>query len=225
MSQNAHARSDGKDVGVIHRERDYRQRGHTHVLGTPGHRKVYDDTGRIQRELRARGTRPRERGVTAASEQHALAYTFAGKPDNFKLGFVPYHNQAHHLLPCEAFAKLTAKQRKLMKKVEYNVNDGPNIIFLPSLARDSAFHGLPYHSGSHPQYTKLVKQDMVKVRDALDREIEKDPKHENWSPPADLPRKLRALEDDSWRHLTNCGAIRVNALAPAKPALSTDGDL
>ncbi len=199
---DGHVSDQGADVGVYHRVRGYRDNGHTHIAGS-GRATTYADTARIQGVLRKRGTKPRRAGVAPASPAHAQAYTFAGNPDNFIKGHVPYHNQGHHLLPCEAFGSMTADQRRLLKKVAYDINAGPNIIFLPSCARDGEFHNLPYHQGSHPKYNTLVKNDLKKVRQSLDREITRDPKHENWKPPEEIPQLLRELELDYWGHLTN----------------------
>ncbi|WP_426755753.1 AHH domain-containing protein [Myxococcus sp. Y35] len=223
MATSNHLSGMGKQKARLRRSRDYREKGHQHIKGNGGRNKVYADLETIQGVLQARGTRVRgDKRVKAGSLTHARRYTFV-YGQNFKIGQSPYINQAHHLLPEEAFSDkyFTSDQMRMLQGVDYNINNGENIIFLPAVSRDSEFHRLPHHSGSHPAYSELVKADMIVVRDSLDSALAKDKKHKEWSPPEDVKALLMRLQSDYWNWVSAAGPININLFT--KPASKKRG--
>ncbi|WP_194858321.1 AHH domain-containing protein [Myxococcus sp. AB056] len=213
----------GKLKARLRRSRDYREKGHKHIKGNGGRNKIYADLETIQGVLQARGTRVRgDKRIKPGSLTHARRYTFV-HGQNFKIGQSPYINQAHHLLPEEAFSDkyFDSDQMRMLRGVDYNINNGENIIFLPAVARDSEFHHLPHHSGSHPGYSDHVKNDMFVVRNELDSALAKDKKHKEWSPPEDVKKVLMKLQSNYWDWVSTAGPISINLFT--KPALKKRG--
>lgn len=214
----------GKLKARLRRSRDYRDKGHKHIKGNGGRNKIYADLEIIQGVLQARGTRVRgDKRIKPGSLTHARRYTFV-HGQNFKIGQSPYINQAHHLLPEEAFSDkyFDSDQMRMLRGVDYNINNGENIIFLPAVSRDSEFHRLPYHMGSHPAYSKRVDADMLAVRKSLDSALEKDKKHKEWNPPTDVKGLLMRLQVKYWTMVSTAGPININLFtkpAPKKRAL------
>ncbi|WP_395840980.1 AHH domain-containing protein [Archangium violaceum] len=205
---------------TLSRNSKYRQNGYEHIRDTGSRTKVYSSDAKIKNimaVLQKRGTQPNPKGVAAGSEKHAKRYTFKYK-NNFSVGSRPYSNEAHHMVPESAFSEkfFTPDQIKLLWMVQYDVNNKENIIFLPEVEQDSDFHLLPSHSGDHPKYTAKVSGDMKEVRKSLNKVINKDPDHKNWSPPNDVPTRLIDLQKKYWRFLVNCGPMPVNTFK--KPA-------
>ncbi|ATB26802.1 AHH domain-containing protein [Melittangium boletus] len=191
--------------------REYRTHGYKHISGNYARKLVYADLDVIQGVLQARGTDAKDKWVKKGSKLHAYRYTFTfGK--NFQIGQSPYSNQGRHLLPVEAFSGkyFNENELQLLGRVEYDVNNGENIIFLPSKARDVEFHRLPYHNGSHPKYTVAVIEDMSGIRGALGKAMDKDRKHEEWNPPEDLKEQLMDLQKKYWNMLVLSGPINVS---------------
>jgi hypothetical protein len=70
---------------------------------------------------------------------------------------LPYRWEAHHILPMTCFYEtFTEKQLEVIRQSEFDINHGRFIIFLPHLKEDCDYHLLPYHSGNHLEYNKLV---------------------------------------------------------------------
>ncbi|MBJ6761924.1 AHH domain-containing protein [Myxococcaceae bacterium JPH2] len=212
-----HLSGAGESKARLKRSHDYRGEGYKHIK-VGARKNVYQDLDVIQGVLQARGTRARDKGVKAGSKAHARRYTFT-YGNNFQLGQSPYVNQGHHLLPEEAFSDkfFDSKQLRMLQGVDYNINNGENIIFLPARQKDTAFHLLPFHQGSHPDYTRQVNVDMQAVKRALSKALQKDKKHKKWNPPEDLKDKLMKLQEDYWDMLVAAGPIPINKFAKAAP--------
>ncbi|WIG93266.1 AHH domain-containing protein [Myxococcus sp. SDU36] len=219
MAEADHLSGMGKLKARLRRSRDYREKGHKHIKGNGGRNKIYANLEIIQEVLQARGTRVRgDKRIKPGSLAHARRYTFV-HGQNFKLGQSPYINQAHHLLPEEAFSDkyFDSDQMRMLLGVDYDINNGENIIFLPALARDSEFHRLPHHSGSHPAYSAVVSDDMSTVRDLLKTALEKDKKHKEWNPPEDVKTQLMDLQLDYWDMVSAAGPININLFTKPAP--------
>ncbi|WP_052519239.1 AHH domain-containing protein [Archangium violaceum] len=217
-----HLSGAGKQKARLQRSRDYRKNGYKHIKGNGGRKSVYADLDVIQGALQTLGTGVRGKGVTAGSKAHARRYTFT-YGNNFRIGKSPYANQGHHLLPEEAFLDkfFDSNQLRMLQGVDYNINNGENIIFLPARLEDTAFHLLPFHQGRHPAYTEKVDADMEQVRDVLDKALAKDKKHKQWNPPEDLKDRLMNLQKDYWDMLVAAGPISINEFV--KPTLKKKG--
>jgi hypothetical protein len=218
-----HKTKGAKKEAKLIRSRTYRDNGYRTIKGNGGKKRRYADLERIQGVLHERGTTPTPkkdglgRPIEPASVAHARRYTFtSGK--NFKIGGSPYANEAHHMLPVEAFGDkyFTAEQKEVLERIKYDVNNGKNIIFLPESDRDCEFHNLPQHNGSHPDYTALVDGDMQNVRTDVDKVLAEDPEHKNYSV-QDMKKRFMDLQDQYWGHLASCGQIKVNEFKKPKP--------
>ncbi|WP_158623425.1 AHH domain-containing protein [Corallococcus sp. CA053C] len=211
MANDGHINGTGKLLARLKRSRDYRRKGYSHIKGDGGRKSVYADLDVIQAVLQARGTGTRDKRVKPGSRSHARRYTFAYGM-NFQSGRSPYSNQGHHLLPEEALSPryLSSEQLRMIQGVDYDINNGENIIFLPVKPRDTEMHRLPYHSGSHPNYTRQVDGDMAEVKDILDSALAKDKEHKQWNPPADIKNRLMGLQSQYWDLMVAAGPIAID---------------
>jgi hypothetical protein len=222
MGTGDHAKNSGKNLAKLARDSKYRTSGYSTIKGDGSKRLRYGNLQLIQEVLQERQTRVSPatdsagRHVPPGSIPHARRYVFVHGP-NFKIGGSPYANQAHHMLPQEAFTDtyLTSEQREIMNQVKYDLNNGKNIIFLPESESATAFHDLPSHSGSHDKYTRIVVADMGEIKAALNKGLETDPDHKNYSP-QDIRDQLYTLQDKYWRYLTTCGAPQINKFKKPK---------
>ncbi len=147
----------------------------------------------------------------------------------------------HHLLPCETFQdkKLFSEdQLSILRAVDYDINEGRNIIFLPGYADGlEILHGdlkwktlsVKVQEGHRRQWQSEARQSanlhklpchwdfhksstrLVKAdTDELRNELKAQSKKfcKDWEPPASIPRKLRKLEDDYWDHVVKFGESR-----------------
>ncbi|RKG95069.1 hypothetical protein D7V97_37880 [Corallococcus sp. CA053C] len=207
-------------------ETDYRKNGHAAILADGGHCNRYKTPVRIRAALKAgnsgQGTNPSTSlaPIGKLSPEHIERYYFEfaaayiqGKRTgqvipNFSRSGTPYANQAHHLIPQAQYLGLFGdREREMLKRVDYNVHNGRNIIFLPAHAPDTRFHNLPYHMGSHPKYDKQVKADAKK----LSKDLKKLSKAACDEPKvAAIKRELYELQEDYWTMLANEQPIKVN---------------
>ncbi|RKH41553.1 AHH domain-containing protein [Corallococcus sicarius] len=218
MADDGHIDGAGKLRARLKRSRDYRQKGYSHIDGDGGRKSAYLDLDVIRSVLLSRGTDAQGK-VARGSREHASHYIF-GHGRNFHIGQSPYSNQGHHLLPEEALSPnyLGSDQLRMLQGVDYDINNGENIIFLPSRSRDSDFHKLPHHSGSHPKYTKQIARDMGAVRKSLNAALAKDKKHKLWNPPTDIRDRLMGLQEQYWDFLVGAGPIAINTFKKPLPA-------
>jgi A nuclease family of the HNH/ENDO VII superfamily with conserved AHH len=198
---------------VLYRTREYRKNGITHIEGNGGKRSsVYDNDDKISKHLKANDIGTRVEGATAGDALHAAGYHFkhfaadnAGKP---------YPNEGHHILPCELFSRRSeeggkqggvfgTEEFRVLYRLEYDINNGNNIIFLPALTTDCGIHQLPYHVGSHPAYTTKVSKDVEQINALLKKSLEEP--CEGWTPPENIPKELKIHEDKYWNWIVIFG--------------------
>ena len=230
MAEDDHASSSDANKAILGYRDYYRQDGYDHIKGKTGKVRVYNKKGRIMEVLKERGTKPKEvageKTPSPGSYAHAKRYYFTYRDNYIEFGS-PYPNQGHHLLPVEGktedgfFERFTTDQKLLLRKVDYDINNGANIMFLPTAARSAELQNLPIHKGKHPKYTNAVRTDAKGIQNALQKVIAGDPDHENWDPPGDIKQKLLDLQDDYWKLLKNAGTIKVCEFKkPKKKGLS-----
>ena len=164
---------------------------------------VWKNTSVIQAHLKKIGRQPRGTAkYKAASTGHANVYKF-GYRQNFKTQ-APWPNQAHHMLPCEAFKLgevFNLKEHKILKKVDYDLNNGKNLIYLPKYEKDRGYTDvLPDHLGSHASYTDDVMQAMKDLKTLIGKYVKGD--CEEQDPPTDIKNEILDLQDDFWDDFT-----------------------
>ncbi|HYO56130.1 AHH domain-containing protein [Archangium sp.] len=145
--QQMHILKDKKPVAVLDRGKGekgkrYRDEGRDEISSDRGKlSSVYNNDAKIKRGLEAGNVMPRNGASYKQFDKgHLEAYYF----DKFTGFRVPYPNAAHHLLPCETFkpyneksnpaGAFTEDQLEILRRVNYNVNNGKNIIFLPGFS-------------------------------------------------------------------------------------------
>lgn len=147
-------------------------------------------------------------------------YKKAGKTKYGSQKF-PYVWDAHHMIPGEAFTQVkagvrgaqpifNARQLRLMLMSDYNVNNGHNLIALPTNRMDfyQPVHDLIQHPSNHANYTSRVVSEMKQVAKKLEQLTDDLDK-----PHADVVVKIAAslndLEDELWRLLVAIGKAAV----------------
>jgi hypothetical protein len=223
-SDKAHLKSTRKKLASLARGGGYRANGYFYIK-TRGRRAVYDKTAvELGNNLKA-AKKKAVGSVTAGSTAHGALYQYnssrtsrSGKQYNFLSGYMPYQNEAHHLLPVEAVpGAFKGEKRRLLEKLPYNINHGQNIIFLPKRIGDATIHNLPQHSGSHPKYNTLVKTDLNTVASHLTAKQQQDCEEED-PPPIAVLNEMIDLQNGYWDLLVKEGAVNINKLAERETA-------
>jgi len=96
---------------------------------------------------------------------------------NFEVGYIPYKNRAHHVLPVEVFyaEKWTAQHLKIVLQSKYNINSPENILYLPECNGKTYicdYHNLPDHSKGHGKYNQRVVDECDSIFDLVDKAID-----------------------------------------------------
>lgn len=135
MADGSHILNSMPVIAVLGRNPNtYRDNGRTELKANAGRRqRVYDNDATILEYLKLYDVDPRDKGVPKHSPGHAALYHF----EYFVSGQKPYSNVAHHLLPCDVFTPgevFTDEELEILKRVDYDVNNGKNIIFLPGFS-------------------------------------------------------------------------------------------
>jgi len=217
-----------KDLGRLKRAGQYRRNGYFHIKGKSARKLAYDKDGSgvILGQNLARVGKGASGGITAGSAAHGKRYEFVysrdialGKQHNFFCSYMPYRNEAHHLLPDSAFSdpNFTDDHRRILKKLPYDLNHGQNIIFLPNKLRDTPIHNLPEHNGNHPAYTSLVTKDLLLLRGKLGK-FKKKPCDPDEPPGIGIMDNIIDSQQDYWDLLVKLGAGNINRLAKAHAA-------
>lgn len=144
-------------------------------------------------------------------------------PDNFnpdgKFGQNrPYTYQAHHILPGESFyCELSSgpifpePQIDLILKSEYNINNGHNIIMLPTENEFVCVHMLMQHKGNHPKYSGMVMKGLKKISKKLQKIIDQAKPHEDVT--AKIEKELENLETAYWNWIVKVSRSVISKVA------------
>jgi hypothetical protein len=121
----------------------------------------------------------------------------------------PYHYEAHHLLPRAMFGQLLETTLKPYKdvvlKIDYDINNGRNIIMLPEGPEHTAVHRLPCHFTDHPNYTKKVESYLTDFANAVNEAAANaSPEHPEITDQT-LADKLHQIEDKCWTLVCQLG--------------------
>lgn len=201
---------------------DYRTNGHKATLGDLGRNNRYKTPRRILATLKQKESKRTHsclKPVSYGSPEHVERYYFefvavyilgglnGQSIPNFSKGWAPYKNQAHHLIPQAKFLALfPPREAAMLKRVDYNVHNGRNLIFLPERSKDCSFHNLPYHSGSHKEYDDQVQLDADELSQKLRELGDKACDDEAVS---NIKERLMALQEDYWTMLAKAGPVAV----------------
>lgn len=212
MSDSEHMVLDDKAKAELYPRRGYRQKGYDYISG--GSRKSrYNKTNQIKAGLKQLRF---QRVDDQAETSHARRYHFTYKAPNserkgnFTHYRVPYYHQAHHLLPQEFWKKMTPEQKKILRQLKYSINNGENIIFLPSCDRGRTIHKLPLHKGPHLQYNELVIDDAKEVKEDIQKAVEKAEECQSNKPSDRITEKLMELQGDYWDLIVKSDAKHVS---------------
>lgn len=246
-----HAPSNGELTAVLCKKADdYSANAYTHLMSDSGRNKVYSnfkyvdlaygDIDWMPRFIRKYFKFPGEMKCNFNKKATLKGRkTPSGNPQKAGQRF-PYKWEAHHMIPASAFyTELDAASGKkpvfkpthyaLLLMSDYNVNNGHNMIPLPTNGMDryQPVHALIQHPSDHSNYTRHVQTEMKKIADDLDdlfNEIKDEP-HPKID--VDIAAALSELEDDLWKLLIRLGDVMVGAgLNGRAPQLNAgEGDM
>lgn len=149
--------------------------------------------------------------------------------ENFTTGFVPYGNQAHHIVNNSSLQKAInelAETFSLIRWVivggllteKYNLNHKDNMLLLPTKNKDCRETGLPRHYGSHPNYSdeilvavKRALQPYNEIADQMDQKLKNHDKPE----PKKLKKALERISDTMYANLLAAAAANRTKKAAA----------
>lgn len=202
--------------GVLSRNSTYRTDCRGALKGTG----IYDAAATILAAIQDRDKITNQgalvKGLTQAQRVPTYFLDHADKKvgkKNFEVGYIPYRNQAHHVVPVEVFyaPSWTTPHLRIVLASGYDINNAENIILLPQCYGQAYlcdYHGLPDHSRGHDKYNDKVVSECDEVFDLADEALaEKDCKKKK-----DLRKqiydKLKQIES------TNFKALRARAGKP-----------
>ena len=148
----------------------------------------------------------------------------AGKKYSMSGSSKPYAWEAHHLIPGAAFSEMKAttgaakpifneQQYQLLLMSDYNVNNGNNMMALPSNNMDffQPVHNLIQHPSNHNEYTKRVISEMKVVATNLNQLTKKLEKpHPDVD--VDIAKDMRDIENKLWKLLVKLGKVVVTSV-------------
>ncbi|CAM4215597.1 hypothetical protein G4177_00915 [Corallococcus sp. ZKHCc1 1396] len=129
----------------------------------------------------------------------------------------PYRWVAHHLIPIEVFdsrslSHFTDEEQELIRASGYDVNNGHNIVPLPTW--DVSPHCLLAHLGGHSEYIKYAKGLLEGVKDKIKKARESDKPHAAFY--AQIIKELTRAEDKLWNRLKSLGRESVKLYLQGK---------
>jgi hypothetical protein len=121
---------------------------------------------RMQRELKSGGN-PKIKTDFRTPKNPALprnktAWFFKG--ENYKIGYLPFNHNYHHILPDTSLAGVGVPTLKLLQSAGYNLNGRLNMILLPCTLAYGIALQLPDHPGGHPDYNDDVESVVNEIR-------------------------------------------------------------
>ncbi len=221
--ENIHLLLGDKVKAVWTRSTDYRKMAIDGIKSKSDRLEVYDDDDTLMLSLSTVKPTPAVdpatgKTISSGDALHRARYKFK----NFKVkpANKPYPNHAHHLIPARGFITLfTHEQKMVLYRVEYDVNNGNNLIFLPSHIDSCRYHYLPWHetNDGHSNYNTEVRESATTIEERLNEIIKEENEcTEDDNLPKDLPQKLEDLENKLWNILVNAGITSINTITIPK---------
>lgn len=175
----AHLSETHSRAGVLSRNSTYRDDCRSRMRSIL----IYDNEINILAGIQNRDAQTRQptlvKGLTQIQRVplYKLDHTHESGRQNFRTGYLPYSNQAHHILPIEAFyeKKWTARHLAIVMASGYNINRKSNLIYLPQCygrLHLMRFHFLPDHSKGHSAYNIRVIKKLDAVHRLVDEALE-----------------------------------------------------
>lgn len=122
---------------------------------------------------------------------------------NYKIAYLPFNHNYHHVLPFECLKQLSYEELKLLQESGYNLNDGINLIILPCLDRYGYAMMLPAHPYNHSDYSEDVKTVVNRVKQKI---LSESRGHKlNKSNIKNFRKELEKWEDDEFWVLVDYG--------------------
>ena len=141
----------------------------------------------------------------------------------------PYAWNAHHLIPCAVFSEMKAtttvaepifneQQYKLLLMSDYNVNNGNNMMALPSnyMGFFQPIHNLIQHPSNHNQYTQRVIKEMKKVAADLE-DLTDDLEKPHPDVEVKIAERIKNIENELWDLLVKLGEAAITSTVTDKP--------
>ena len=188
---------------------------------------IYDNAANILDGIRRRDNQmkyaPNELIGGLTQVARVAGYTFnhlANGTMNFTVGYQPYHNEAHHLIPVEVFYAdewdtphlhivKSAKENPDDKEAPgYNINNPDNIIILPQCCgalHYMHYHALPDHSRNHPGYNTRMVQECQPIFDMADEALNEPDCDRKKDLRKQIYDKLKEIEKDNFERLEKRG--------------------
>lgn len=209
-----HLKGDGEYKAVWGRSGDYRKKTMQGIKAKSERKDIYDNEDVLKATLSSIKPKTDANGnaIIAGSKAHIARYTL----DKFTGGSSPYPNHAHHMIPANAFInQFTTEQREILLKIDYDVNNGNNLIFLPSTLQATRYHFLPWHQTDdyHRKYSKEVKDAATSIEDKINKVLDKQkPCEDGEDPPKDITEDLVKYENDLWNLIVGMGPKSINEI-------------
>ena len=192
---------------------EYRQ---ANIDGTKAKRDredVYNNDEKLQTNL-SNITWKKKLKYQPGSKEHCDEYKLDKfKADNAKK---PYDNHSHHMIPKnDFFNRFDSEQQEILWQVDYDVNNGNNMIFLPAKAdKFRHVHKLPWHhaAGGHKSYSDKVKDAATEIEDEVNKEIDKLKECESYKISDKIAKSLVQYENNLWKIIVNLGPSTINKI-------------
>lgn len=202
--------------GILSRNTTYRPDARNRLRGTG----IYNNAAAILAGIQKRDRmvkRPNTKLIRGLTQQERVPGYYldyqrdAKSRKNFAVGYLPYTNQAHHVVVCEVFydEKWTAQHLEIVLASGYNINNPENIIYLPQCCgatykRD--YHNLPDHSSGHSKYNERLVGEADAVFDLVDKAANEPDCEKQKDLRKQIFDKLKQIEKANFRFIRALGA-------------------
>lgn len=208
-----HLSNNGKNIANWTRAKSekYRASTITGIKAKNDRKNVYDTTKNLEKNLKSIEW-DIQLAYPVGSQKHCNNY----KLDKFKAdnAYTPYPNQAHHIIPVNDFLNLfDSDQQEILKKIDYDVNNQNNLIFLPTHKNKyQKVHMLPSHCGGHPKYSEEVRNAASKIEDAVNEEIDKEEECKTTELSDNIAKEFITYENKIWKDIVDLGPSTINKI-------------
>jgi hypothetical protein len=134
---------------------------------------------------------------------------------NYKVAYLPFNHNYHHILPFVALSQLSYDELKLVQLSGYNLNGPKNMIILPCLDNYGVAMMLPSHPFGHTDYNDATEQIVEELKNDVARNSEG---HElDDKNVGDLKTKLESWQGRQFQSLVDYGRNDIAKASPFDP--------